>query len=73
MLQLVQLTDAVMVLSESVLKDYLEMELLRPVPLHFAPHLEPFGILLREGDTLRREQQDFIELLRERAQGSPIT
>ncbi|WP_019938762.1 LysR family transcriptional regulator [Bordetella sp. FB-8] len=71
MQQLVQLTDAIMVLSESALRDYLRMGLVKALPLGFAElvaeTLAPFGILMRRNEPLTQEQRTFIALLREQA------
>ena len=63
MQQLVQLTDAVMLLSESALKDYLRMGLVKALPLRLDAPLAPFGILTRADEALNAEQQKFIGLL----------
>ncbi|PPC78553.1 LysR family transcriptional regulator [Pokkaliibacter plantistimulans] len=67
MLQLIQITDAVMILSESVLVDYLRMGLIRELPIAVDAHLEPFGILMRDDEPLSRELDIFLSLLRQRA------
>lgn len=67
MQQLVQLTDAVMLLSQSALKDYLRMGLVKALPMRLEVSLAPFGILTRAHESPSREQQDFIELLRAQA------
>ncbi|CAB5684261.1 Galactose-binding protein regulator [Delftia tsuruhatensis] len=63
MQQLVQLTDAAMLLSESALKDYLRMGLVKALPLRLDAPLAPFGILARADEALNPEQQKFIDLL----------
>jgi len=67
MQQLVQLTDAVMLLSESALKDYLRMGLVKALPLRLDAPLAPFGILTRAHEPLSREQRKFIDLLHAQA------
>ena len=67
--QLVQLTDAVMLLSESALKDYLRMGLVRALPVCIDVPMAPFGILTRTDDAPTQEQQRFIALLRAQARG----
>ncbi|MCS3470905.1 DNA-binding transcriptional LysR family regulator [Pseudomonas sp. JUb42] len=67
MQQLVQLTDAVMVLSESAMRDYLKMGLVRALPVTLDAQMEPFGLLRRKDEPVSRELQHFIELLRKRA------
>lgn len=67
MQQLIQLTDAVMVLSESALRDYLKMGLVVALPVALDVRLAPFGMLLRKGEVVSRELGLFIDLLRQKA------
>jgi len=67
MQQLIQLTDAVMVLSESALRDYLKMGLVVALPVALDVRLAPFGLLMRKGEPVSRELGVFIDLLRQRA------
>ena len=67
MQQLVQLTSALMVLSESALRDYLKMGLVKPLPLNLDAQMAPFGLLRRTGEPVSRELQQFMDLLRERS------
>ena len=67
MQQLIQLTDAVMVLSESALRDYLKMGLVVALPVALEVRLAPFGMLLRKGEVVSRELGLFIDLLRKKA------
>ncbi|MBV6665206.1 LysR family transcriptional regulator [Pseudomonas yamanorum] len=67
MQQLIQLTDAIMVLSESALRDYLKMGLVVALPVALEVHLAPFGMLLRRGDPVSRELGMFIDMLRQKA------
>lgn len=67
MQQLVQLTNALMVLSETALSDYLKMGLVRALPLELEERMAPFGLLWRHGEKPSQEQSTFIELLRRRA------
>ncbi len=67
MQQLIQLTDAIMVLSESALRDYLKMGLVVALPVELEVTLAPFGILLRKGEPVSRELGLFIDLLRQKA------
>lgn len=66
MQQLIQLTDAIMVLSETALRDYLRMGLVVALPVELEVQLEPFGLLLRKGEPVTRELSLFIDLLRRR-------
>jgi DNA-binding transcriptional LysR family regulator len=67
MQQLVQLTNALMVLSETALSDYLKMGLIRALPLELEERMAPFGLLWRQGEKPTQAQSTFIELLRRRA------
>lgn len=69
MQQLVQLTSAILVLSESALRDYLKMGLVKPLPVALDARMAPFGMLRRSTEPVSRELQQFIELLRKRSRG----
>ena len=66
MQQLVQLTDAIMVQSETALRDYLTMGLVTALPVSIEERLSPFGLLRRRGEQASREPSLYIELLRKR-------
>lgn len=67
MQQLVQLTDAVMVLSESAMRDYLKMGLVTALPVTLNAQMAPFGLLRRKGEPVSRALQRFMDLLRKRS------
>ncbi|MFR0688502.1 LysR family transcriptional regulator [Enterobacterales bacterium AE_CKDN230030158-1A_HGKHYDSX7] len=67
MQQLIQLTPAVMLLSESALRDYLRMGLVKALPVQVAQQMEPFGLLRRRDEPVSRELALFMNLLRERS------
>ncbi|MFJ5298686.1 LysR family transcriptional regulator [Pseudomonas sp. NPDC088368] len=67
MQQLVQLTDAVMVLSESAMRDYLKMGLVTALPVTLNAQMAPFGLLRRKGEPVSRALQHFMDLLRRRS------
>jgi DNA-binding transcriptional LysR family regulator len=67
MQQLVQLTDALLVLSESALRDYLKMGLVTALPVTIDSKMAPFGMLRRSSEPVSRELQLFIDLLRKRS------
>ncbi|MGV6475274.1 LysR family transcriptional regulator [Azotobacter vinelandii] len=71
MQQLIQLTEAIMVLSESALRDYLRMGLVKALPVDLAGKMEPFGLLWRKDEPISREMELFIELIRRRATAAP--
>jgi len=71
MQQLVQLTDALMVLSESAMRDYLKMGLVKALPVTLDAQMAPFGLLRRNGEPISRELQQFIDLLRKRSREVP--
>ncbi|MEL7966075.1 LysR family transcriptional regulator [Vreelandella neptunia] len=63
-LQLVQKSDALMVMAETVLRDHLGAGLIERIPISLGRALSPFGILVRK-DTLYAEPiTQFRELLR---------
>jgi DNA-binding transcriptional LysR family regulator len=63
-LQLVQKSDAVAVLPESVVRDHLNTGLLRRLPVEVGKDLTPFGILTRKGDVLGPVAVEFCAALR---------
>lgn len=67
MQQLIQITDAIMVLSETALRDYLKMGLVVALPVALDVEMAPFGMLMRKGEPISREMGLFIELLRRKA------
>ncbi|SOE51442.1 Chromosome initiation inhibitor [plant metagenome] len=67
MQQLVQLTDAIMLLSESALKDYLRMGIVKALPVKLDLPLAPFGILTRADEAMTDEQARFIQLMKDEA------
>lgn len=67
MQQLVQLTDALMLLPESTLRDYLRMGLVKALPLRLSVQMAPFGIVTRTNEPPSQEQARFIQLLHEQA------
>lgn len=71
MQQLVQLTDALMVLSESAMRDYLKMGLVKALPVTLDAQMAPFGLLRRKDEPVSHELQIFTDLLRKRAREAP--
>jgi DNA-binding transcriptional LysR family regulator len=67
-LQLVQKTDAVTLLPESVVRDHLTAELLVRLPLTVGKSLPGFGILTRRGEALSAGAIEFVQSLRKFAQ-----
>lgn len=67
MQQLVQLTEALMVLSESAVRDYLKMGLVTALPITLDAQMAPFGLLRRTSEPVSHELRQFIALLRERS------
>jgi len=63
-LQLLQKSDAVTVLPESVVRDHLLAGLLVRLPLNVGKSLPGFGILTRRGEPLSAAGLEFIESLR---------
>jgi DNA-binding transcriptional LysR family regulator len=63
-LQLVQKSDAVTILPESVVRDHLLAGLLVKLPVPVGKHLPGFGILVRRDDVLSDVAIEFIQCLR---------
>jgi DNA-binding transcriptional LysR family regulator len=63
-LQLVQKSDAVTMLPESVVRDHLDAGLLVRLPLAVGKSLPGFGILTRRGEPLGAAATEFIQSLR---------
>jgi DNA-binding transcriptional LysR family regulator len=63
-LQLLQKTDAVAMLPESVVRDHLQAGLLFQLPLTVGMSLPGFGILTRRGEPISATASEFIESLR---------
>lgn len=64
MLQLIQLTDAIMVLSEAVVHDHVRTGLIKVLNIEAFESLAPYGIILRKGAGMSRELQRFLAQLR---------
>jgi DNA-binding transcriptional LysR family regulator len=63
-LQLLQNSDAVAMLPESVVRDYLRAHLLAELPIEIGKSLSGFGLLRRKFETLSEPAEYFIALLR---------
>lgn len=63
-LQLLQKTDAVTMLPESVVRDHLLARLLVRLPLNLGKSLPGFGILSKRGQPLSETAKEFVEALR---------
>jgi DNA-binding transcriptional LysR family regulator len=63
-LQLLQNSDAVAMLPESVVRDYLRAHLLVELPVEIGKSLSGFGLLRRKYETLSEPAEYFIALLR---------
>jgi DNA-binding transcriptional LysR family regulator len=63
-LQLLQKSDAVALLPESVVRDHLQAGLLIRLPLDVGKSLPGFGILTRRGEPLSASATEFVEYLR---------
>jgi DNA-binding transcriptional LysR family regulator len=62
-LQLLQNSDAVAMLPESVVRDHVKAKLLRGLPIVVGNQMSGFGILTRKGDTLSEAAASFVEKL----------
>ncbi len=67
MLQLVQITDAILVLTDTVVRDHVHTGLLSVLDLELEEQLSPFGVMLRKDEAQSRELEIFLRMLRERA------
>jgi DNA-binding transcriptional LysR family regulator len=63
-LQLVQKSDAVTVLPESVVRDHVDAGLLVRLPVTVGKNFPGFGILTRRGEPLGDAAREFIQALR---------
>ncbi|RJS93845.1 LysR family transcriptional regulator [Salinisphaera sp. Q1T1-3] len=63
-LQLVRRGDGILVMSESVVRDYLDMGLIVRLPVQLDEVMAPFGILTRRGEALSTSARQFAELVR---------
>jgi DNA-binding transcriptional LysR family regulator len=66
-LQLLQSSDAIAMLPESVTRDYVSTGLLKPLPLALGQDLSAFGVLTRKGETLSEAAACFVQHLHQRA------
>lgn len=62
-LQLLQTSDAVAVLPESVVRDHVKAGLLRVLPIPIGSDLKGFGVLVRKGESLSETASTFVDLL----------
>lgn len=66
-LQLVQKSDALLVMAETVLRDHLETGLIESLPLSIGRTLSPFGLLTRKNTLHGEPITGFCEILRRHA------
>ncbi|WP_201215773.1 LysR family transcriptional regulator [Pseudomonas sp. S32] len=64
MLQLVQITDGILVLTDTVVRDYVQTGLLRILDVEVEEKLSPFGLILRKDEQPSRELAMFLKILR---------
>ena len=67
-LQLLQTSDAVGALPESVVRDHVNARLLRVLPVAIGKDLKGFGVLTRNGEPLSETAADFVACLHRYAQ-----
>lgn len=65
LIQIVQMTDAVTVLPEPVLRDYIKTGLLAVLPISLSKELSPFGIIQYKDEIVSPIGQEFIDILNE--------
>ncbi|WP_275286601.1 LysR family transcriptional regulator [Halomonas elongata] len=63
-LQLVKRSDGVLVMPESVLRDYLAIGLIKALPISVGKTLSPFGILIRKNEALSEPVRHLCSILR---------
>jgi DNA-binding transcriptional LysR family regulator len=63
-LQLLQTSDAVAMLPESIVRDHLRAGLVVRLPLRIVKNLPGFGILTRREEPLSAVAAEFVQLLR---------
>ncbi|GHC25097.1 transcriptional regulator [Kushneria pakistanensis] len=66
-LQLVRRSNSILVLAESVLRDYLQMETVTALPLSLGKTLPPYGIMTRREEPLSEPMQQLCAILRSTA------
>ena len=66
-LQLLQTTDAVAVVSESVVRDHIRARLLCTLPLQVGQDLKGFGVLTRKNESLSDVASTFVKYLHDAA------
>lgn len=66
-LNLIQVSDAVALLPESVVRDHVRSDLLEHLPMQPEVTVSGFGIVTRRNDTLSKIATEFVEILREHA------
>ena len=71
MLQLVQITEGILVLSEAVVSDHIRSGLITLLPIETGAALPPFGMLLRRHEALSPQLETFLDMVRQRAKVVP--
>lgn len=63
LIQIVQMTDAITVLAEPVLRDYIKTGLIEVLPVNLNKELSPFGIIKYKDEIISPMGQEFIDIL----------
>jgi DNA-binding transcriptional LysR family regulator len=71
-LQLLQNTDAVSIVSESVVRDHVRARILRKLPLSVGRDLKGFGVVTRKGEVLSPVASLFVQYLHDAARQFPL-
>lgn len=66
MLQLVQITDAILMLTDTGGRHYVHTGLLTALNLEIEGQLSPFGMVLRKGEPMSRELEIFLDKFKAR-------
>jgi len=72
-LQLLQSSDAIAMLPESVTRDYVRTGLLKPLPLVLDQDLSAFGVLTRKDEALSEAAASFVRHLHDHAAAGVVT
>ncbi|MNT89115.1 LysR substrate binding domain protein [compost metagenome] len=67
------MTDGILFLSDTVLKDYLRTGLVVALPVEFSEKMTPYGILTRRNTPPSQEMEQLVMLLREQSKSIPLT
>lgn len=70
-LQLIKRSDAILVMAESVVRDYLDFGVLKALPISLGEALAPFGLLTRRGERQSEAGRQFAAIVQRHAVRRP--